>query len=440
LALAASAAWGQENDFGEKKIPIDQVPAAAKAAILKAVAGGRIVDVGEIRAGGKVVRYDVECIKDGKEIDIIVAPDGRLLTERDEGAAGKGPAAVEAVKGKLTPRAQATVRKHWPKATVTNIDVEGAGGITLHKVELSDGGKELEAEIATDGTLVSTQMDLTEKDLPAAVRKAARKAMGGGKILKIEKEVVSATVEKGRVVPLLSAHVLYEVKFAKGTERHEVQLSPDGSPARKPGPWRSVFAADKKDLASTGRNPYFLLVPGHKIHLAGGGERVIITVTDQTRVVDGVETRVVEEREFKGKWLVEVSRNYFAIDKTTSDVYYFGEEVDVYDRSGKIVSHGGAWLSGVKGARFGLIMPGAPVIGDRYYQEFAPAEAMDRAENVTLHAKLKTPMKTFKKCFYVRESSDLESGFSHKWYAAGIGMIGDDELRLVKVEAAADNK
>jgi hypothetical protein len=432
--VTAPAAWGQESDFGEKKIPIGQVPAAPKATILKAVAGGRIVDIGEIRENGKVVRYDVECIKGGREIDIIVAPDGRLLTERDEGRAEDKPAVVQIVKGKLTPQAEATVRKTWPKATVKDIGVENAGGMMLHKVELSDGTTEMEAEIAPDGTLVSTQMDVAEKDLPADVRKAVRKILANGKLRKIEKEVVSATVEKGRVVPLLSAQVIYEVKFTKGTERHEVQLSPEGSPARKPGPWRSTFAVDRKNLASVGRNPYFLLVPGHKIHLSGGGETVVISVLDETKVVDGVETRVVEEREFKGKRLAEVSRNYFAIDKTTGNVYYFGEDVDVYDRGGKVVHHGGAWLAGTKGARFGLIMPGAPVIGDRYYQEVAPKQAMDRGENVTLKATLKTPLKTFKKCLYVRESSDLERGFSHKWYAAGIGMIGDDELRLVKVE------
>ncbi|MGB2823470.1 MAG: hypothetical protein WBF17_20990 [Phycisphaerae bacterium] len=434
LVVAAPAAWGQEADFGEKKISIEQVPAAAKAAILKAVGDGRIVDIGEIRENGKVVRYDVECVKGGREVDIIVAPDGRLLTERDEGGAKDMPAAVQVVKGKLTPQAEATVRKNWPKATVREIGVEGAGGITLHKVELSDGGTEMEAEIAPDGTLVSTQMDVAEKDLPPEVRAAVRKVVADGKVGKIEKEVVTATVEKGRVVPLLSAHVIYEVKFSRGEARHEVQLSPDGSPARKPGPWRSTFAVDRKNLASVGRNPYFILVPGRRIHLSGGGETVIISVLDQTKMVDGVETRVVEEREFKGKRLAEVSRNYFAIDKTTRDVYYFGEDVDVYDGSGKVVNHGGAWLAGVKGARFGLIMPGAPVIGDRYYQEVAPGTAMDRAENVTLKATLKTPMRTFEKCFYVRESSDLERGFSHKWYAAGIGMIGDDELRLVKVE------
>ena len=32
------------------------------------------------------------------------------------------------------------------------------------------------------------------------------------------------------------------------------------------------------------------------------------------------------------------------------------------------------------------------------------------------------------------ESSALEAGFSHKWYVSGIGMVGDDELRLMKYE------
>ena len=111
----------------------------------------------------------------------------------------------------------------------------------------------------------------------------------------------------------------------------------------------------------------------------------------------------------------------------------------MYDRAGQIIGHGGAWLSGQDGARFGLIMPEEQLVGDRYYQEFAPKTAMDRAQNVTLSATLKTPMKTFRKCFYVRESSDLERGLSHKWYAAGIGMIGDDELRLVNVEKPGDS-
>ena len=60
-----------------------------------------------------------------------------------------------------------------------------------------------------------------------------------------------------------------------------------------------------------------------------------------------------------GRRLVELTRDYYAIDAATTDVYYFGEEVDVY-KNGKVVSHEGSWLSGEKAARFGLMMPGAP--------------------------------------------------------------------------------
>jgi Concanavalin A-like lectin/glucanases superfamily len=56
----------------------------------------------------------------------------------------------------------------------------------------------------------------------------------------------------------------------------------------------------------------------------GLGE-LTITVLNETKMVDGVETRVVEERETKGGKLKEVSRNYFAISKRTNDVFYFGE-------------------------------------------------------------------------------------------------------------------
>jgi len=37
----------------------------------------------------------------------------------------------------------------------------------------------------------------------------------------------------------------------------------------------------------------------------------------------------------------------------------------------------------------------------------------------------------------IRETSPLEPGsVSPKWYAPGVGMIGDDELRITKVEGA----
>ena len=150
-------------------------------------------------------------------------------------------------------------------------------------------------------------------------------------------------------------------------------------------------------------------------------------------LVDGVTTRVVEERETEGGQLAEVSRNYFAIDKATGDIYYFGEDVDEY-KNGKVTGHEGAWLAGVNGARFGLISPGAPKVGDRYYQEMAPKVAMDRAGVVSVTDEVKVPAGVFKSCLRTREGSDLESGSEEKVYAPGVGIIKDAGFVLVKIE------
>ena len=64
--------------------------------------------------------------------------------------------------------------------------------------------------------------------------------------------------------------------------------------------WADTFAVDKKDFVSAGSNTYFRLEPGYTLVLADGNERLVITVLNETRIVDGVETRIVEERESKG--------------------------------------------------------------------------------------------------------------------------------------------
>lgn len=196
--------------------------------------------------------------------------------------------------------------------------------------------------------------------------------------------------------------------------------------------WTSDFFVEKGEFASTGKNPYFVLEPGYQLILEDDDEQLIITVLNETKKVDGVETRVVEERESKGGKLVEVSRNFFAISRRTNTVFYFGEEVDIY-KEGKIVAHEGAWLSGEKGARFGVMMPGLPLLRARFYQEIAPDVAMDRAEVESVTATLKTPAGEFKNCLKILETTPLEpDAREHKHYAPGIGLIQDGSLKLVR--------
>jgi hypothetical protein len=139
----------------------------------------------------------------------------------------------------------------------------------------------------------------------------------------------------------------------------------------------------------------------------------------------------VEERETKNDRLVEISRNYFAIDRRTNDVYYFSEDVDIY-RRGKVVSHEGGWLAGVNGARFGLMMPGSPDVQQKFYQEVSAGVAMDRAESVSLNETLVTPSGKYEEVLKVVETTPLETGSEAKYYGRGIGLLQDGALKLVK--------
>ncbi|MFH1572986.1 MAG: hypothetical protein ABIG68_03335 [Acidobacteriota bacterium] len=209
-----------------------------------------------------------------------------------------------------------------------------------------------------------------------------------------------------------------------------------GISSREGQAWRDSFTVDRANLADTGRNTYFVLEPDHRLHFEHDKDTLVISVLDETKVVDGVQTRVVEERETKNGKLVEISRNYFAIDRTTQDIYYFGEDVDIY-KDGRVVGHEGAWLSGVNGARFGLMMPGKPEAGDRHYQEVAPGIALDRAEILSVAEGMKVPAGTFAQCLHTKESSTLEGGTESKWYAPGVGLIRDADFVLVKFETGA---
>lgn len=198
-----------------------------------------------------------------------------------------------------------------------------------------------------------------------------------------------------------------------------------------------------RKLVPNGGNDYFSLRPGKFLRLEGedGGElvEVLIQVLDQVRVIDfqlngemvHARARVIREKEWENGELVEISRNYFTRCADTGNIYYLGEDVDIYE-NGEIVSHDGEWLAGRDGAMPGLIMPDVFLLGARYFQEIAP-EAQDRAEHVAMDLTVNTPAGEFEHCIRIKETSPLEPGdVSIKMYAPGIGMIFDDGLKLVE--------
>lgn len=209
----------------------------------------------------------------------------------------------------------------------------------------------------------------------------------------------------------------------------------------------SEFRLQECTFRSKGANPYFNLNPDYQLILEGEemddeGDletvRLVITVLNEIQPIElagigTVKARVIEERETVDGDPEETSRNYYAICLETGDVYYFGEEVDIFNDDGT-VSHEGAWIAGVDDARPGIIMPGTFLLGARYFQEMAPGVALDQAEHVEAGLQADVPAGPFDGCVRVIETTVLEPGAeSEKVYCPGVGLVRDGILELVEV-------
>ncbi len=185
-------------------------------------------------------------------------------------------------------------------------------------------------------------------------------------------------------------------------------------------------------------NPFFPLTPGTMFVFEGEGERVEVTVTDETRVVMGVTTTVVRDQAFEDGELVEDSRDWFALDGD-GNVWYFGEETaEIAD--GEIVNTHGSWEADVDGAQPGIVMLADPRVGDTYRQEFYEGEAEDIGRVHALDVSVEVPFGSFDGALETEDWTPLEPDIvEHKWYAPGIGVVreeivegGEGSLELVE--------
>ena len=306
--------------------------------------------------------------------------------------------------------------------------------------------------VAMACTVSGAEKKISIKEAPPAVRAAIEKQAKGGTIIDVDveevdgKKVYTSEIHKNGEefdVQVTGDGKLIGAQPGNPAGKTDVEKSPQhgsgkGAAPKADAEFSQSFFEDKKDLVSTGRNSFWFLEPGHTCYYEGieDGKKtnLIVKVLAETKNVDGVETRIVEERESVEGKVVEVSRNYFAFSKRTGNVYYFGESVDMY-KDGQVTGHEGSWEAGVNGAHYGLFMPATPILGSRYFQEIAPKVAMDRVENVSLSEVLSVPAGKFTNVLKTEETTPLEPGNKeYKYYAEGKGLIKDGDLGLVRVE------
>jgi hypothetical protein len=186
------------------------------------------------------------------------------------------------------------------------------------------------------------------------------------------------------------------------------------------------------DHSTTIDNKWFPLVPGAHSVFEGSaiddGERisrrVVSTVTDLTKEIQGVDTIVVWERDYTEGEEVEAELAFFAQDNY-GNVWHMGEYPEEYEEEQFDKAPG--WLAGFKGASAGIAMRAEPRLKTpSYAQGYAPPPInwIDRGRVYKVGKNTCVPVDCYDEVLVIEEFERNKPGaFQLKYYASGVGDI-----------------
>ena len=220
----------------------------------------------------------------------------------------------------------------------------------------------------------------------------------------------------------------------------------------------TVLSFDRGAFQTSPRvdNKWFPLAPGMQytttgtvVNAEGTTERMVThTVTGLTKVIDGVKTQVMWDRDYSDGELVESELAFFA-QTDRGDVWLFGEYPEEYE-NGEFIGAPNTFLSGLSGAQAGIAMQGDPQVGTQsYVQAYAPAvNFLDCGAVVQANQRVCVPTGCYEDVLIVDEHNPLEPEVGHqqKFYSAGTGLVkvtaaggtNQETLELVKAEQLTD--
>ena len=223
----------------------------------------------------------------------------------------------------------------------------------------------------------------------------------------------------------------------------------DGSSAPASGPAQTRAASPpavptpppRGDFVDTIDNPWMPWQVGTRWrfvgHTAEGTERTVVTVTDRTRIVDGIRATVVRDVVYLDGRLLEDTFDWYAQD-SAGNVWYLGEDTREYD--GAEVDRTGSWEAGVDGAEAGIAMLAHPAVGAAYRQEYYRGEAEDQAQVLATDRSAKVPYGDLTGLLQTKDFTRLEpTADEHKYYAKGVGVVlevslhGNERTELVSM-------
>jgi hypothetical protein len=182
------------------------------------------------------------------------------------------------------------------------------------------------------------------------------------------------------------------------------------------------------------KNPLLPLVPGTKTVMSGTvaddngtshSHQIVATVSGVAKVLDGVRTLVVFERDIQDGVLQE-SELAFEAQDTRGTLWNVGEYPEEYD-GGRLAGAPSTWIGGIAGAHPGVNMLSRPRVGiPAYLQGVAPAvEFRDCALVTSVKAKICLPGHCYRDVLVTDEWAPLDPDGGHqlKYYARGVGPI-----------------
>jgi hypothetical protein len=198
----------------------------------------------------------------------------------------------------------------------------------------------------------------------------------------------------------------------------------------------SAINFDRTDFQASPRidNKWFPLKPGMQFTTTGTvtaedgvHERTVVhSVTGLTKVIDGVTTRVMWDRDYADGELVESELAFFA-QTGNGAVWLFGEYPEEFE-NGEFVGAPSTFISGIANAQAGIAMQARPRTGTPdYVQAYAPkVDFLDCGSVFQKNQHVCVPTGCYDDVLVIDEYNPLEppeAGHQRKFYSAGTGLV-----------------
>jgi len=215
-----------------------------------------------------------------------------------------------------------------------------------------------------------------------------------------------------------------QIAATASTTSPSASAKPSSSPVTKNANYKKF---DPKNFVDPlgGKNDWYPLAPGTQTLRDGSinrGSRKLthklrVTVTDVTKVVNGVTTVAVLDQDIDAGQVGEASLDFLAQDKY-GNVWYLGSYTEIY-QGGQFVNAVDAWLTPKRGSKPGVWMMADPQEGMKYVEAHNSRETI-RAEVTKVDDRKCVPFKCFKAL------QVLEDGHEYKYFGPGVGHIATE--------------